>query len=91
MLDFGAIPRLGAGVLLESTPGQSYLYDSESHAYAMLDNEVAVEIMRLCDGTKSIGAICESLAILYDAPLERIQEDVLRMLETLAEESFIQS
>lgn len=91
MLGLAAVPRLRPGVLLESIPEQSYLYDSESHSYALLDNEIAVEILRLCNGTNNIGVICEQIALHYEAPLERIQKDVLEMLTALARESFIES
>jgi Coenzyme PQQ synthesis protein D (PqqD) len=91
MVNLGAVPRLQPGVLFESTPEQSYLYDSSSQSYALLDNEAAIEIIRLCDGDNSVRTICERLAILYDLPLEQIQEDVLEMLRILAREAFIDS
>jgi hypothetical protein len=91
MLDLSAVPRLGAGVLFERTPEESYLYDLESHSYALLDNEVAVEIISLCDGTRTIGSICDRLAFLFDASPERIQRDVLAMLTTLVREEFIRA
>lgn len=90
MLDLGAVPRLRPGVLLERTPEEIYFYDSESQSYALLDNEIAVEIARLCNGSNNVGAICKRIALLYEAPPERIQEDVMAMLGNLVQEAFIQ-
>jgi Coenzyme PQQ synthesis protein D (PqqD) len=90
MLALNAVPRLRPGVLLESTSEENYLYDSDSQSYALLDNDVAIEIARLCDGANNFGVICERISLLYEAPSERIQEDVLAMLVSLADEGFIQ-
>jgi hypothetical protein len=90
MLDLGTIPVLAVSVLLEKTPEQSYLYDSKSHSYALLDNEVAVDIVRLCDGIRSIGTICEEVSRLYGGKdLAQIQQDVLATIALLTRESFL--
>jgi hypothetical protein len=90
MLSLGAVLSLRSGVLLESTPEQCYLYDPDTQSYALLDNDIAIEIIRLCDGALSIRSICQRIALLYDEPIERVQEDVLGMLTALAQESFLQ-
>ena len=90
MLDLGAVPYLPPGVLLESTPEQSYLYDSESHSYALLDNEAAIAIVLLCDGARSIGTIDEEVSRLFRGGCrEQIQQDVLATIDLLMRESFL--
>jgi hypothetical protein len=91
MLDLGAVPCLSPGVLLESTSGQSYLYNSESYSYALLDNEAAIAIVHLCDGARSIEAICEEVSRLFrGGRREQIQQDVVAMIDLLMRESFLQ-
>lgn len=91
MLDFEAVPCLLPGVLLESTSEQSYLYDPESHSYALLDNEVAVAIVRLCDGIRSLKMICEEVSRLFEGGRPgQIQQDVLATIDLLTRESFLQ-
>ena len=90
MLGLDAVPQVSPGVLLESTAEQSYLYDSQSHSYALLDNAVAIAVVSLCDGTRSIGGICEQISLLYaGCSLEQIQQDVLAMMALLTGESFL--
>jgi len=91
MLDLGAVPCLPPSVLLESTSEQSYLYDSESHSYVLLDNEAAVAIVRLCDGVRSLRTICEEVSRLFEGGRpEQIQQDVLATIDLLTRESFLE-
>jgi pyrroloquinoline quinone biosynthesis protein D len=52
-------------------------------------DETALEILRLCDGDRSLGAICDLLAARYDAPRETIAADVLELLSDLADKRLL--
>ena len=47
-------------------------------------DEIALEILRLLDGARSVDAIVDRLAVRYDAPREAISADVLALLQDLA-------
>ena len=50
---------------------------------------IAVEVLRLCDGARSVGDIADILAGRYDAPRDRIAMDVSAMLQELADKHFL--
>lgn len=52
-------------------------------------DDVAVEVLRLCDGKRSVGLIAHELAAKYLAPREEILRDVIEMLQDLAESGFL--
>lgn len=47
-------------------------------------DEIALEILRLLDGSRSVDAVIDDLAARYDAPREAIGKDVLALLRDLA-------
>ena len=55
-----------------------------------MPDEIAVEILKLVDGTRSIGTIVDDLAIRFDAPLELIATDVLATLRDLSARGVMQ-
>jgi len=56
----------------------------------LMPDEVAVEILKLCDGATSVSTIVEKLAKIYDASAEEIGEDVAEMLQDMADKGFVQ-
>ena len=52
-------------------------------------DEIAVEVLKLCDGIKSVGQIADLLAEKYAAPREAILTDVIAMLQDLADKGFL--
>jgi pyrroloquinoline quinone biosynthesis protein D len=52
-------------------------------------DEIAVEVLKLCDGVVSVGQIVEQLAAKYAAPREAISTDVVAMLQDLADKGFL--
>jgi pyrroloquinoline quinone biosynthesis protein D len=50
---------------------------------------VAVEILGLCDGARSVDDVVRTLAGKYDAPRARIEADVLALLQDLAGRGFL--
>ena len=52
-------------------------------------DDIAVEILQLCDGARSVADIIELLAAKYAAPRDDIGTDVLAMLQDLADKGFL--
>jgi len=48
-----------------------------------MPDETALEILRLCDGQTSLGAVIDALAAGYDAPRETIAADVQALVGEL--------
>lgn len=52
-------------------------------------DEIAVEILQLCDGVRNVDQIVDILAAKYTADRVMIGEDVIAMLRDLAEKGFL--
>src|SRR6202000_257792 len=52
-------------------------------------DEIAVEVLQLCDGVRSVGEMADQLAQKYAAPREAILTDVIGMLQDLADKGFL--
>lgn len=52
-------------------------------------DEIAVEVLKLVDGTRSLDAIIDILAAKFDAPREAIATDVVAMLAELQERQVV--
>jgi pyrroloquinoline quinone biosynthesis protein D len=50
---------------------------------------IAVEVLRLCDGSRTVAEVAESLAERYAAPREQIEADIIGMLQDLADKGVI--
>jgi pyrroloquinoline quinone biosynthesis protein D len=50
---------------------------------------IAVEVLRLCDGSRTVAEISEALAKRYAAPREQIEADIIAMLQDLADKGVI--
>ena len=55
----------------------------------LMPDEIAVRILKLCDGKTSVEAIAETLAGEYQAPRDVVEGDVLEMLQDLAERGIV--
>src|SRR5258706_5942505 len=52
-------------------------------------DEIAVEVLRLCDGVRSVEAVIDQLAAKYTADRDAIATDVIAMLQDLADKGFL--
>jgi pyrroloquinoline quinone biosynthesis protein D len=52
-------------------------------------DEIAVEVLHLCDGDRNVAQMVEELAAKYAAPREAIAADVIAMLQDLADKAFL--
>jgi pyrroloquinoline quinone biosynthesis protein D len=55
----------------------------------LMPDEIAVSILKLCDGKTSVAAIAEVLAREYQAPQDVVEADVLELLRDLAEKGIV--
>ena len=52
-------------------------------------DEIAVEVLQLCDGVRTVAGMIDQLAEKYAAPRETIEADVIAMLQDLADKGFL--
>jgi pyrroloquinoline quinone biosynthesis protein D len=52
-------------------------------------DEIAVEILQLCDGARSVAQMIDALAAKYTADRPAIGADVIAMLQDLADKGFL--
>jgi pyrroloquinoline quinone biosynthesis protein D len=52
-------------------------------------DEIAVEVLKLCDGMRNVADIVDHLAVKYAADREAIAADVVAMLQDLADKGFL--
>jgi pyrroloquinoline quinone biosynthesis protein D len=52
-------------------------------------DEIAVEVLRLCDGVRSVAEMVDELAAKYTADRADISTDVVAMLQDLADKGFL--
>ena len=52
-------------------------------------DDIAVEILQLCDGERSVADIIDLLVAKYAAPRDDIGTDVMAMLQDLADKGFL--
>src|SRR6516162_366686 len=52
-------------------------------------DEIAVEVLQLCDGVRSVSDMIDQLVAKYAAPREAIATDVIAMLQDLADKGFL--
>jgi pyrroloquinoline quinone biosynthesis protein D len=52
---------------------------------------IAVAVLQLCDGNRSVTTIAEELARTYNAPSERILADVVPLLQGLADKGVVKA
>src|SRR6266404_4504158 len=52
-------------------------------------DEIAVEVLQLCDGARDVEAMIDQLAEKYAAPRGAIATDVIAMMQDLADKGFL--
>jgi pyrroloquinoline quinone biosynthesis protein D len=84
----GSVPRLPRHAKLR--------YDEARRRWTLLapervfvPDEIALEILRRCDGAATVDGIVDALAAKFAAPREEVARDVLEMLQDLADKGVI--
>ncbi len=52
-------------------------------------DDTAVSVLKLCDGQRSVDDIAAALAAEYQAPLDVVTEDIVAMLQDLADKGVV--
>ncbi len=89
IIEDGSLPRLPQHVKLRFDQRRNRWIVLAPERVLMPD-EIALEILKRCDGKTSVSAITEGLAEVYEAAAEEIGEDVAEMLQDLADKGFVQ-
>jgi len=54
-------------------------------------DEIAVAVLRLCDGNHTVDAIARELSTAYNAPVDDIRGDIVAMLQDLADKGVVRT
>jgi len=54
-------------------------------------DDIAVAVLRLCDGVRTVEQIALELSVSYSAPKERILADITPMLQDLADKGVVRA
>jgi pyrroloquinoline quinone biosynthesis protein D len=84
----GAVPALARGIKLR--------FDKARHAWVLLapekvlmPDQIAVEILKRCDGKAAVAAIVDDLAAAFAADRDRVAADVRTFLQDLADKGIV--
>jgi pyrroloquinoline quinone biosynthesis protein D len=54
-------------------------------------DDVAVDVLKLCDGQRTVADIADQLGKEYNAPISEIAADVIEMLQDLADKGVVKA
>lgn len=81
--DESAVPRFARGVRLKfDATRQVWVVLAPERMF--LPDEVALEVLKLVDGGRTLGAIADELSARFAAPRQEILDDVAEMLADFA-------
>ncbi len=84
VIDEGSVPHLPRGVRLKfDKPREQWVLLAPERMFVL--DEIALEIVKCCDGEASVSGIADDLAARFEAPREAILGDVMTMLQDLAD------
>ncbi|MGI9387193.1 MAG: pyrroloquinoline quinone biosynthesis peptide chaperone PqqD [Methyloligellaceae bacterium] len=73
-------------------------HDKERNRWVLLaperiltPDDIAVEVLKLCDGSRTVHAVASALAEEYDAPREDILADTIELLQGLADKGYLKA
>jgi pyrroloquinoline quinone biosynthesis protein D len=84
-----SVPRLPRGVRLVDSAAQGGMVLLAPERVFKPD-PIAIEILKRCDGTATVGAIADELAATYSAPRERVLGDIKTLLGSLADKQLLE-
>ncbi|WP_206079633.1 pyrroloquinoline quinone biosynthesis peptide chaperone PqqD [Polyangium spumosum] len=90
LLDGASVPRLGAHIRLREDPARASLALLAPERVLWSD-PIAAEILRLCDGERSVEVITTALAEVFEGERERIRADVITLLQELADKGLVET
>lgn len=90
LIDATSKPGLPNHIKLRHDPGRGRWHVLAPERVFEPD-EIAVEILKRCDGATSVNSIAEILAKEYNAPLADILADTISMLQELADKGVVKA
>ena len=90
LIDGGSVPSLPRHVQLKHDDARGAWVILAPERVLMPD-EIAVEILQRCDGEANVDSICAALAKEFSAPEQEIREDVVAVLQDLADKGFLKA
>ncbi len=89
-IDDSSVPRLAPHIKLrfDKTRGRWVILAPER---VLMPDDIAVEIVKRCDGEATVGAIVEALAAEFGAPAGEVGHDVTELLQDLADKGFVEA
>jgi len=82
------VPRLKPGIRMQFNEArQQWIVQAPERV--LMPDEIAVAVLKRCDGTASVAAIGAALAREYEAPVEVVTGDIVELLQDLAEKGVI--
>lgn len=83
-----SVPRLPPGVKLRFDKArEQWMVQAPERVF--VPDAIAAEVIRRCDGERSVAAIVDELAKTFQAPRDVILGDVTEMLQDLADKAVI--
>lgn len=83
------IPSLPNGVELKFDPAEK-AWTVSVPARVVTPDDIAIEILKRCDGRTSVSAIVDDLAQAFSASPDQLADDVDDMLQDLAEKGMVE-
>jgi pyrroloquinoline quinone biosynthesis protein D len=80
-------PVLPKGVRLTENPAQGWVVVAPERVFKA--DAIAVTILKRCDGVATIAQMADEFAAAYKAPRERIEADIVALLQTLADKRLL--
>ncbi len=87
---------IGAASVPRLAPHVRFRFDEKRERWVLLaperlilPDEIAVEVLKRCDGERTVSAISDELSRRFDAPCDRIQTDVTQLLQDLADKRIL--
>jgi pyrroloquinoline quinone biosynthesis protein D len=90
MIEASSKPHLPAHIKLRHDAGRGRWHVLAPERVFEPD-PIAVEILKHCDGGKTVQAIAEIMAVEYNAPLADITADIISMLQELADKGVVRA
>ena len=87
-LDEGSVPKLPRHAKLRfDKPRDKWIILAPERVFEL--DEIAHEVISLCDGVRTLTQVVDALTKKFDAPREVIAEDATAMLQDLADKGFV--
>jgi pyrroloquinoline quinone biosynthesis protein D len=87
-IDASAVPRLKSGIRLQfNQPRGKWVVQAPERV--LMPDDIALAVLKRCDGETRVESIAEALAEKYNAPRAAVECDIVEMLQDLADKGII--